>query len=140
MKVAFHTLGCKVNQYETQAMAEQFEAEGFDVVPETDPADCYVINTCTVTNIADRKSRQFIRRAKKANPGAVIAVTGCYSQVKPEDLWAMPEVDVVTGNGDKPHLIDLVKEALADNERIWRAGPGPTSRSKRAATASAPIA
>ncbi|MBQ6608417.1 MAG: tRNA (N(6)-L-threonylcarbamoyladenosine(37)-C(2))-methylthiotransferase MtaB, partial [Firmicutes bacterium] len=63
MKVAFHTLGCKVNQYETQAMAEQFEAEGFEVVPETDPADCYVINTCTVTNIADRKSRQFIRRA-----------------------------------------------------------------------------
>ena len=120
MKVAFHTLGCKVNQYETQAMAEQFEAEGFEVVPETDPADCYVINTCTVTNIADRKSRQFIRRAKKVNPGAVIAVTGCYSQVKPEDLWSMPEVDVVTGNGDKPHLIDLVKKALANNERIYK--------------------
>ncbi len=120
MKVAFHTLGCKVNQYETQAMAEQFEAEGFEVVPETDPADCYVINTCTVTNIADRKSRQFIRRAKKANPGAVIAVTGCYSQVKPEELWAMPEVDVVTGSGDKPHLIGLVKEALANGERIYK--------------------
>lgn len=120
MKVAFHTLGCKVNQYETQAMAEQFERAGFEVVTETDPADCYVINTCTVTNIADRKSRQFIRRARKTNPGAVIAVTGCYSQVKPEELWSMPEVDIVTGNGDKPHLIDLVKEALEDEKRIYR--------------------
>ena len=120
MKVAFHTLGCKVNQYETQAMAEQFEKEGFEVVPESESADCYVINTCTVTNIADRKSRQFIRRAKKNNPGAVIAVTGCYSQVKPEELWAMPEVDIVTGSGDKPHLIDLVKEALEDDKRIYK--------------------
>ena len=101
-------------------MAEQFEAEGFEVVPEEEAADCYVINTCTVTNIADRKSRQFIRRAKKSNPGAVIAVTGCYSQVKPEDLWAMPEVDVVTGNGDKPQLIELVKEALESDERIYK--------------------
>ena len=120
MKVAFHTLGCKVNQYETQAMAEQFMAEGFQVVPEDQKADCYVINTCTVTNIADRKSRQFIRRAKKYNPGAIIAVTGCYSQVKPEDLWAMPEVDIVTGNGEKPKLIELVKEALNDEKRIYR--------------------
>ena len=115
MKAAFHTLGCKVNQYETQAMAEQFRDAGFEIVSEDEAADCYIINTCTVTNIADRKSRQFIRRAKKANPGAVIAVTGCYSQVKPQELWAMPEVDIVTGNGDKPHLIDLLKEALVDD-------------------------
>ena len=120
MKVAFHTLGCKVNQYETQAMAEQFMAEGFEVVSEEEAADCYVINTCTVTNIADRKSRQFIRRAKKANPEAVIAVTGCYSQVRPEDLMAMPEVDIVTGCGDKPHLIDLVKESLENGQRIYK--------------------
>ncbi len=116
MKIAFHTLGCKVNQYETQAMAEQFEGHGFDIVDESDIADCYIINTCTVTNLADRKSRQFIRRARKLAPDAVIAVTGCYSQVKPEDLWAMPEVDIVTGNGDKPHLIDLVEEALRDRQ------------------------
>ena len=120
MKAAFHTLGCKVNQYETQAMAEQFRDAGFEIVSEEEAADCYIINTCTVTNIADRKSRQFIRRAKKANPGAVIAVTGCYSQVKPEELWAMPEVDIVTGNGDKHHLIDLVKEALEDDKRIYK--------------------
>ncbi len=120
MKAAFHTLGCKVNQYETQAMAEQFEKAGFEIVPEEDAADCYVINTCTVTNLADRKSRQFIRRARRVSPGAVIAVTGCYSQVKPEELWAMPEVDIVTGNGDKPHLIDLVKEAMEERKRIFK--------------------
>ena len=112
MKIAFHTLGCKVNQYETQAMAEQFISRGFDVINEDEKADCYIINTCTVTNLADRKSRQFIRRARKIAPDAVIAVTGCYSQVKPEDLWAMPEVDIVTGNGDKPNLIELVQDAL----------------------------
>lgn len=119
MKVAFHTLGCKVNQYETQAMAEQFGKAGFEVIPEEEPADCYIINTCTVTNLADRKSRQFIRRARRMSQGAIIAVTGCYSQVKPEELWAMPEVDIVTGNGDKPHLIDLVKESLEERKRIY---------------------
>ena len=123
MKTAFHTLGCKVNQYETQAMTEQFRQAGFDIVGEDEKADCYIINTCTVTNLADRKSRQFIRKARRMNPEAVIAVTGCYSQVKPEDLWAMPEVDIVTGNGDKPHLIDLVREALEKKERIYNVLP-----------------
>ena len=84
MKVAFHTLGCKVNQYETEAMKEQFVASGYDVVEEEDFADIYIINTCTVTNLADRKSRQYIRRMKKQSPNSVIAVTGCYSQIKPE--------------------------------------------------------
>lgn len=94
--------------------------EGFEIVPEDEAADCYIINTCTVTNLADRKSRQFIRRARGANPDAVIAVTGCYSQVEPEELWAMPEVDVVTGNGEKPLLIGMVKEVLANRERIYK--------------------
>ena len=94
--------------------------EGFEIVPEDEAADCYTINTCTVTNLADRKSRQFIRRARGANPDAVIAVTGCYSQVEPEELWAMPEVDVVTGNGEKPLLIGMVKEVLANRERIYK--------------------
>lgn len=76
MKAAFHTLGCKVNQYETEAMRQQFETDGFDIVDENDFADVYIINTCTVTNIADRKSRQYIRRMKKHNPDAIIAVTG----------------------------------------------------------------
>lgn len=118
MKIAFHTLGCKVNQYETEAIKEQFLERGWEIVDETDPADCYLINTCTVTNIADRKSRQFIRKVKKLRPEAIVAVTGCYSQVKPEDLWDMPEVDVLTGNGDKGHIIDLVEERLSTNQRI----------------------
>jgi len=75
-KVAFHTLGCKVNQYETQAMGELFEKQGYNIVPESEIADVYVINTCTVTNVGDKKSRQFIRRAKRNNPGAIIAVVG----------------------------------------------------------------
>ena len=104
MKSAFHTLGCKVNQYETEAMKEQFIAAGFEIVDEDDFADVYVINTCTVTNIADRKSRQYIRRMKKKNPDSVIAVTGCYAQIKPEELSSLPEVDIVAGAGGKKKI------------------------------------
>ncbi|MBR6472497.1 MAG: tRNA (N(6)-L-threonylcarbamoyladenosine(37)-C(2))-methylthiotransferase MtaB [Firmicutes bacterium] len=118
MKIAFYTLGCKVNQYETEAIKEQFIKRGHTVVEETEKADCYVINTCTVTNLADRKSRQFIRRADRLSPGAVIAVTGCYSQIMPDDLWDMPEVDVVTGTGNKQKLIDMVEAAYAERKRI----------------------
>ncbi len=111
-KIAFHTLGCKVNQYETEAMKEQFKAAGFEIVGEEDFADVYIINTCTVTNLADRKSRQYIRRMKRQAPEALVAVTGCYSQVKPEELEAMEEVNIVTGNGEKGKLLDYVKEAM----------------------------
>lgn len=116
-KVAFHTLGCKVNQYETEAMKEQFRAKGFEVVGEEDFADVYIINTCTVTNLADRKSRQYIRRMKRVSPEALVAVTGCYSQVKPEELSAMEEVNIVTGNGEKGKLIEYVLKALEQKER-----------------------
>ena len=92
MRVAFHTLGCKVNHYETEAMREAFVSRGAVSVGEEDPADVYVINTCTVTNIADRKSRQYIRRVKRINPDALIVVTGCYAQVEPEEVASMPEV------------------------------------------------
>ena len=85
MKIAFHTLGCKVNQYETEAMKEQFRTAGHEIVGEEDFADVYIINTCTVTNLADRKSRQYIRRMKKQAPEAIVAVTGCYAQVSPEE-------------------------------------------------------
>lgn len=112
MKVAFHTLGCKVNQYETEAMKEQFIMAGFDIVSEEEKADVYVINTCTVTNIADRKSRQYIRKMKTLSPEAVIAVLGCYSQVKPEELAGMREVDIVMGNGEKNTLIYHVLSTL----------------------------
>ncbi len=118
MKVAFHTLGCKVNQYETEAMAGQFRKAGFEVVPEEERADCYVINSCTVTNIADRKTRQFIRRAKATNPDALVCVTGCYSQVEPETVWNMPEADVVTGTGNKNDLVSMVLQAMNSGERI----------------------
>lgn len=116
MKAAFHTLGCKVNQYETEAMKEQFRADGFEITDEDDFADVYVINTCTVTGIADRKSRQYIRRMKRINPEAVIAVTGCYAQIKPDEINAMDEVDIVAGTGEKNNIIDYVKKFLDDRK------------------------
>ena len=112
MKVAFHTLGCKVNQYETESMRQQFVNAGFESVDENDFADVYIINTCTVTNLADRKSRQYIRRMKKGNPDAVIAVTGCYAQIKPEELSELPEVDIVAGTGEKNNIISYVQEFM----------------------------
>ena len=110
MKIAFHTLGCKVNQYETEAMKEQFRTAGHEIVGEEDFADVYIINTCTVTNLADRKSRQYIRRMKKQAPEAIVAVTGCYAQVSPEELAAMEEVDIVAGTGEKTNLLAYVEE------------------------------
>ena len=86
MKVAFHTLGCKVNQYESEAMAQMFRGRGWDVVDEREFADVYVINTCTVTATADKKSRQYIRRMKRVNPDSVVAVTGCFSQISPDEV------------------------------------------------------
>ena len=86
MKVAFHTLGCKVNQYETEAISEKFREKGYQVVDEREFADVYIINTCTVTSVADKKSRQYIRKMKKLNPDSVVAVTGCYAQIKPDEV------------------------------------------------------
>ena len=113
MRVAFHTLGCKVNHYETEAMREAFVSRGAVSVGEDEAADVYIINTCTVTNIADRKSRQYIRRMKKVNQDALIVVTGCYAQVEPEEVAAMPEVDMVVGNGQKSRICGMVLEKLA---------------------------
>ena len=112
MRVAFHTLGCKVNHYETEAMREAFVSRGAISAGEDEPADVYIINTCTVTNIADRKSRQYIRRMKKVNPDALIVVTGCYAQVEPEEVAAMPEVDLVIGNGQKSMICEMVMDKL----------------------------
>lgn len=108
MKVAFHTLGCKVNQYETEAMKEAFVSRGATIVNEDEIADVYVVNTCTVTNIADRKSRQYIRRMKGLNPDAFVVVTGCYAQVESEAVAALPEVNLVVGNSKKSSICDLV--------------------------------
>ncbi|MBQ0017685.1 MAG: tRNA (N(6)-L-threonylcarbamoyladenosine(37)-C(2))-methylthiotransferase MtaB [Clostridiales bacterium] len=120
MRVAFHTLGCKVNQYETEAMKEAFVSRGAEIVDEDEVADVYIVNTCTVTNIADRKSRQYIRRMKGVNPEAVVVVTGCYAQTSPEEVSALPEVDLVIGNGLKSGICNKVYEYIegksVDNE------------------------
>lgn len=117
MKVAFHTLGCKVNQYESEAMAGNFKAEGYEVVGEKDFADVYIINTCTVTAVADKKSRQYIRRMKKVNPDSIIAVTGCYAQIQPEEVAAVEGVDIVTGTNEKHCLTDYVAEFMKNKQK-----------------------
>lgn len=114
MKVAFHTLGCKVNQYETEALRLKFQKRGYELTGETDPADIYVINTCTVTSLADRKSRQYIRKMKKQSPESVVAVTGCYAQIKPDEVRAVEGVDIVTGTNEKGRLIEYIEEFLKD--------------------------
>ena len=111
-KVAFHTLGCRVNQYETEAMKRLFEERGYMVVGEEDPADVYVVNTCTVTGLADRKSRQYIRRMKKGNPDAVICATGCYVQTEPETLRQIEELDILLGTNHKYEIADVVEDRL----------------------------
>lgn len=132
MRVAFHTLGCKVNQYETEAMKEQFTAAGHTVVDEEAPADAYVINTCTVTGLADRKSRQIIRRLRARCPQALIAVCGCYAQVAPEALAAMPEVDLIVGTGEKTNMATHVEEVL--RQRTMAARTAAASAVPEAAT------
>lgn len=117
MKVAFHTLGCKVNQYESEAMAGNFKAEGYEVVGEKDFADVYIINTCTVTAVADKKSRQYIRRMKKVNPDSVIAVTGCYAQISPDEVSSVDGVDIVTGTNEKHKLTEYVAEFMENKTK-----------------------
>ncbi len=108
-KVAFHTLGCKVNQYETHAMMELFKNAEYEIVTDKDFADVYVINTCTVTNVGDRKSRQFIRKMKNLNPDAVVAVVGCYAQVAPEEVENLQGVDIVIGTHGRKEIVRLVE-------------------------------
>ena len=103
--VAAFTLGCKVNQYETEAVLEQFTKNGCEIVDFGKFADVYIINTCTVTSLGDRKSRQMIRRAKQLNPNAVLAVMGCYAQTAPDDILKIPEVDIVMGTNKRHTLV-----------------------------------
>ena len=106
--VAFCTLGCKVNQYETNAMIEQFIKKGYTIKEFNEKADIYIINTCTVTNMADRKSRQMLRRAKELNPNSIIVACGCYAQVAKEELKKIPEIDLIYGTNEKNKIADLV--------------------------------
>ncbi len=117
MNVAIYTLGCKVNQYETAAMERELSARGHALVPFEGPADAYVINTCTVTAISDKKSRQMIRRARKQSPGAVVAVCGCYPQTHPEDVRGL-DVDLIAGTGDRMRFLDLLEHAAHEKAPV----------------------
>jgi len=117
MKIAIYTLGCKVNQYETQALEQMFTQRGHELVPFDAQADAYIVNTCTVTAVSDKKSRQVIRRARKDNPDAVIAVCGCYPQTHPGDMDAL-SVDLVSGTGDRTGFVELLERTYAQRAPI----------------------
>ena len=131
-KAALHNLGCKVNAYETEAMQEMLEQAGYEIVPFKEGADVYVINTCTVTNIADRKSRQMLHRARKMNPEAVVVAAGCYVQAK-GGQEADPCIDIVIGNNHKKDLIRILKEYEESREKERANGTGGESTGARAA-------
>ncbi len=115
-KAALHNLGCKVNAYETEAMQQQLEERGYEIVPFDQKADVYIINTCSVTNIADRKSRQMLHRAKKLNPEAVVVAAGCYVQVASDALKEDDSVDIIVGNNNKARLADILEEYMKDRQ------------------------
>ncbi len=117
MKVAIYTLGCKVNQYETQAMEQSLRSRGHEIVDFSDAADAYVVNTCSVTAVSDQKSRQIIHRAKKQHPEAVVAVCGCYSQTHAEEVGRL-EVDLIAGTGDRTGFLDLLEQAVGEKRHI----------------------
>ena len=119
MRVTFYTLGCKVNQNETGALAQLFEENGYTVVSNEEPADVYVVNSCTVTNFGDQKSRKWLRRAKRENPGAVTVLTGCYPQAFPEEAAEIKEADVVTGSGNRHAILaDVTRVLNGEDERV----------------------
>lgn len=115
-KAAFHNLGCKVNSYETEAMQQLLEDAGYEIVPFREGADVYIINTCSVTNVADRKSRQMLHRAKKMNPSAAVVAVGCYVQAAGAELKKDEAVDLIVGNNQKKDLVQILDDYFADHE------------------------
>ena len=115
--VSFITLGCKVNQYETNAMIQKFIEKGYEIVENEQKADIYIVNTCTVTNMSDRKSRQMLKKVKKINPQAIIVACGCYAQVAKEDLENMEEIDLVLGNNEKRDIVTYVEKYIENRCR-----------------------
>ena len=111
-KVAFLTLGCKVNQYETNAMIQDFIKNGYELVEFDEKAEVYVVNTCTVTNMADRKSRQMLRKVKELNSDAILVAVGCYAQVAREDLEKIPEINLILGTNEKKDIVEYVNKML----------------------------
>ncbi|PKM76561.1 MAG: tRNA (N(6)-L-threonylcarbamoyladenosine(37)-C(2))-methylthiotransferase MtaB [Firmicutes bacterium HGW-Firmicutes-15] len=121
-KIAFHTLGCKVNQVETEQMIEEFTKRGYRIVEFGDPADVCIINTCTVTHISDRKSRAMLRRAVRANPDALVVATGCVAQVDADQLTKIEGIGLIVGNHDKDHIADIVDDFIMEKEagqQVW---------------------
>ena len=123
MKVAFYTLGCKVNQNETGALAQLFYENGFEPAPDGGEADVYIVNSCTVTAGGDKKSRQWLRRAKRRNPGAVTVLTGCFPQAFPGEALAVEEADIITGSGARRRVLDNVLRFLQEGGRIVDIAP-----------------
>lgn len=123
MRVCFYTLGCKVNLNETGALEQLFRGAGFTVVQEGEEADVYIVNSCTVTNFGDQKSRKWLRRAKREHPGAVTVLTGCYPQAFPEEAAQFLEADLVCGNGDRKAILENVQLLLQGHERIVSVQP-----------------
>lgn len=117
MKVAIYTLGCKVNQYETQAMEQELRSRGHEVVEFSAEADAYVVNSCSVTAVSDQKSRQMLHRIRRQHPGAVAALAGCYPQTHVEDVQKL-DVDLIAGTGDRMKFLDLLEEAVAERKHI----------------------
>lgn len=123
-RVAFHTLGCKVNQGETAAMGHLFRQAGYDLVQFSEPADVYVVNTCAVTLQAERKSRQMVRRAREHNPGALVVMVGCYSQIAgQEQLRELSDIDLIIGSNDKHRIVQLVEQAQQANAPLCTVSP-----------------
>ena len=135
-KAALHNLGCKVNAYETEAMQQILENAGYEIVPFTEIADVYVINTCSVTNMADRKSRQMFHRAKKMNPDAIVVGAGCYVQTKKAQAILDESIDIVIGNNQKHELVTLLNEYEKEHAKLWFKhlnGIGTTAENLKAA-------
>ena len=123
MRVCFYTLGCKVNLNETGALEQLFRASGFTIAQEGEAADVFIVNSCTVTNFGDQKSRKWLRRKKRENPGAVTVLTGCYPQAFPEEAAQFMEADLVCGNGDRKAILGNVEKLLDGYERIVAIAP-----------------
>ncbi len=114
MKIAFYTLGCKVNQYETDLLKQKFEEKGYEIVDFNEFADIYLINSCSVTNMSDRKSRQMVSHAKKINSNAVSVITGCYAQAIKDKIEEYPNIDIAIGNGEKDRAVELVEKCFKE--------------------------
>ncbi len=117
LKAALHNLGCKVNAYETEAMAQILEKNGYEIVPFSDIADVYIVNTCSVTNMADRKSRQMLHKAKSKNKEAIVVATGCYVQTATEQIKEDLAIDIIIGNNRKKEIVNILNEYIKDKEK-----------------------